>query len=98
MIQWNPWISIKDKAPPYDDLVLLRGDEEVESKWIDGWTNEEHCETVTISKYAIAFNQCYPPDICMTQVVEVTKDDKPNLATSYPNIAFKITHWMRIPE
>jgi hypothetical protein len=90
------WINIKDKIPPYDTRVLVRGTKSGIANYIDGNTNK-HIETPYSYKvYAIAFNECYPPIINMTQIVEC--DPNAPLSQQYPPIIFEIEEWMVLEQ
>ena len=98
MIARSPWTHVLDKAPPYDTIVLVRGTVKWSGTagiWKDGEIVEEYREG-ECKEVALAFNQCYPPDMCMCQVVE-GDDDFPFEYTN-PEIPWEIEEWMEIPE
>lgn len=70
------WHKYKDEAPPYDTLVLIRD-----------WQRIEQANWEGPVKYALAFNQNYPPDRYMTQVVET------KTLVDYPEVPFEIYEW-----
>lgn len=74
------WKSIeKDGAPPFDTLVLVRAKD----------------EQFGFYKYAIAYNECYRPNMCMVQVIELDESLKDKLPI-YVNVPFHPEEWLEI--
>lgn len=81
------WYSVdKVGPPPYDKLCVVYGNRDI----IDN-SGVNHG---TSPAYAIAFNQCFRPDICMTQVLELSKEDKDKLGRTCTDLPFEVIKWM----
>ena len=86
-----PWISIKDKIPPFDTLVLVRhlyiGEE------VTIYKNFKPCLVrPQYYEYAVAYNECYPPDMVMTQVLTLPK----SVCVEDTRVPFEIEEWMEL--
>jgi len=83
----NIWYTIADNGPPpFDTLVLVHGDREVFD-----YTGKSHG---FVPCKALAYNNAYRPEMAMTQVLELSKEDKKNLNKIYVEVPFTITKWM----
>jgi len=84
MLNWKKYL---DEAPPYDTLVLIRNNEK--GSYITGHHKMVNWEGPT--KWALAYNECYPPHKNMTKVNE----EKDNHRT-YSEVPFEIYEWAEI--
>lgn len=84
------WKTIKDDGPPpYDTLVLVGG---------TGRVNDNNGVEQTWPKYALAFNACYRPEMCMSQVFDgLSQEDRKKLPIIC-GLDFEIERWMKVPE
>lgn len=74
------WKSIKtDDSPPFNTLVVVRGKDKVYDVWC----------------YALAYNECYQPEMCMIQRFELYKEDENKLPVYY-GVPFEIEEWMEL--
>lgn len=79
------WYSVeKDGPPPFEELCLVRG---------------KHKE-FGYNQYALAYNECYRPDMNMTQVIELQDNAYRELISSHIclDIPFTIESWMLLEQ
>lgn len=83
------WIKLKDKVPPFDVLVLCRGEHDViDSKG----NNHGKCP-----HYFLAFNQCYHPFCCMVRVIDLLPKELEKTGMGFYDCP-EFTEWMEIPS
>lgn len=82
----NIWYSIeKDGPPPFDTLVVVRGNVDIIDHTGKNWGKAPH--------YALAYNDCYRPEVCMNQVIDLPEELKDKLPI-YISVPFNIEEWM----
>lgn len=85
------WNKLTDKVPPYDTVVLCRGEHDV----ID-FKGVNHGKSPHLF---LAFNQCYRPYCNMTRVIYRLSEE---LQSSGNDLGFfecpEFTEWMEIPS
>ncbi len=73
------WIDIDNRKPPFDTLVLVRGKD----------------KEYIFHRYALAYNECYPPEMSMTQVLELKKETMEKIPV-FNEVPFDITEWVEV--
>lgn len=82
------WYKTEEYGPPpFDTLCLVKGEKEI----ID-YEGKSHGFT---TEHAIAYNEVYRPEICMTQVFSLEKELQGKLPV-YVGVPFTVKEWMRI--
>ncbi len=82
------WYKTEEVGPPpFDTLCLVKGQQEI----LD-YTGKSHGFS---TKYAVAYNELYRPEINMTQVLTLDKELEGKLPV-YVKVPFTVEQWMRI--
>jgi hypothetical protein len=78
------WISIKEKVPPFDTLVVLKGIDVIENNG----------QKYDIPRYCLAYNEMYRPHCNMTAVYDGYDFPANVKLPIYCQPSFEPTHWM----
>jgi hypothetical protein len=92
MVKNINWKTIKDDgAPPFDVLCIVYG-----TKIVKDYLEKEY----SVPSYCIAYNECYAPEICMTQVIELPNNCeviRNNIGKAiYVDVPFEREKWCEI--